>query len=209
MTDTYLDISVPLSPEMLVWSTHERFSAETTEVAYAGARTRVTSLRMTTHTGTHLDSPYHFNISEQTVDQLSLTSLIGPARVFDFQGFQVIRAEDLRRAGVGGVPRALIKTDNSRWIRTGPLPQTPAHLTDDAAAYLVEQGIVLLGLDGLTVDAPGCAGVHLALFRAGVIILETIDLSGVEPGEYELICLPLRIAGGDGAPARAVLRAAR
>jgi arylformamidase len=191
---------------MLVWSTHERFSAQTTEVRYAGALTRVTSLRLTTHTGTHVDSPYHFAVSDQTVDRLPLNSLIGPARVYDLQGFQAITAEDLRCAGVGGTPRVLLKTDNSRWIRTGPLPDLPAHLTDDAAAYLIEKGILLLGLDGLTVDAPDRADVHLALFHAGVVILETIDLSAVAPGDYELICLPLRIAGGDGAPARAVLR---
>lgn len=206
MPDTYFDISVPLSPDMLVWSTHERFSTQTAEVRYAGALTRVTSLRLTTHTGTHVDSPYHFAVSDQTVDRLPLNSLIGPARVYDLQGFQAITAEDLRRAGVGGTRRVLIKTDNSRWIRTGPLPDLPAHLTDGAAAYLIEEGVLLLGLDGLTVDAPDRAEVHLALFRAGVVILETIDLAAVAPGDYELICLPLRIAGGDGAPARAVLR---
>ncbi len=206
MPDTYFDISVPLSPKMLVWSTHERFSSETTEVRYAGALTRVTSLRLTTHTGTHVDSPYHFAVSDQTVDRLPLNSLIGPAHVYDLQGLQAITAEDLRRAGVGGTPRVLIKTDNSRWIHAGPLPDLPAHLTDDAATYLIEKGVLLLGLDGLTVDAPGRADVHLALFRAGIVILETVDLSAVTPGVYELICLPLRIAGGDGAPARAVLR---
>ena len=207
MPETYLDITVPLSPDMLVWSTHERFSATTTESLHAGALNRVTALRLTTHTGTHVDSPYHFDVGDQTVDQLPLTSLIGPARVCDLQGLQAITADDLKRAGASDTPRLLLKTDNSRWIRTGPLPDLPAHLTEGAAAYLIDRGVLLVGLDGLTVDAPDRAAVHLTLLRAGIVILETIDLSAVAPGDYELICLPLRIAGGDGAPARAVLRA--
>lgn len=207
MPDNYFDISVPLTPEMLVWSSHERFSRQLNESNYAGLSTRVSALRLTTHTGTHVDSPFHFKVSEQTVEQLPLTSLLGPALVYDFQGFQAITAEELRRAKVGAAPRVLLKTDNSNWIRTGPLPDLPTYLTADAAAYLIEKGVLLVGIDGLTVDAPECAEVHLAFFHAGIIILETIDLSAVPPGPYELLCLPLRIAGADGAPARTVLRA--
>jgi arylformamidase len=206
METDYLDISVPISPEMLVWSTHERVSMHTAESVYAGERNRVTTLRLTTHTGTHVDAPYHFVETGPTVDQLDLDILIGPAAVYDFRGRTAITAEMLARAAVGSVPRLLLRTDNSRWIRTGPLPAVPAHLTEDAARYLVDKGIGLVGIDGLTVDAPDTAVAHAALLRAGVIILETLDLSQVEPGEYELTCLPLRIAGVDGAPARAILR---
>jgi arylformamidase len=201
-----LDISVPITPDMLVWSTHERPAMATNESAYAGGRTRVTTLRLTTHTGTHVDAPYHFLEDGSTVDQLPLGDLIGPARVYDFRGQAAITADLLAAAGAGPVERALLRTDNSAWIRTGPLPAVPAHLTEDAARYLVEQGIRLLGIDGLTVDAPDTLLAHDALLRAGVIILETLDLSQVESGDYELICLPLRIIGVDGAPARAVLR---
>jgi arylformamidase len=153
-----------------------------------------------------VDSPFHFAVGDQTVDQLSLNSLIGPCRVYDFQSVHAIGKEALARAGVGDVPRVLFKTNNSRWIRTGPLPALPTHLTADAASYLVDKGILLVGLDGLTVDAPDGADVHLTLLRAGLIIVETLDLSQVAPGDYDLICLPLRIAAADGAPARAVLR---
>ena len=206
METDYLDISVPISPDMLVWSTHERVSMDTDESVYAGERTRVTTLRLTTHTGTHVDAPYHFVENGPTVDQLDLDALIGPATVYDFRGRTAITADLLAQAGVGAVPRLLLRTDNSRWVRTGPLPNVPAHLTEDAARYLIDKGIRLVGIDGLTVDAPDTAVAHSALLRAGVIILETLDLSQVEPGEYELICLPLRIAGVDGAPARAVLQ---
>ena len=206
MPTDYLDISVPISPDMLVWSTHERVSMDTDESVYAGERNRVTTLRLTTHTGTHVDAPYHFLEDGPTVDRLDLDILIGPAAVYDFRGRTVITAEMLAQAGVGSVPRILLRTDNSRWIRTGPLPAVPAHLTEDAARYLIDKGVRLVGIDGLTVDGPDTAVAHSALLRAGVIILETLDLSHVAAGDYELICLPLRIAGVDGAPARAILR---
>ena len=206
MPTDYLDVSVPISPDMLVWSTHERVSMTTEESVYAGERNRVTTLRLTTHTGTHVDAPYHFVENGLTVDQLDLDVLIGPSEVYDFRGRTAITAELLAEGGVGPVPRILLRTDNSEWIRTGPLPDLPAHLTEDAARYLVDKGVRLVGIDGLTVDGRDAVAAHAALLRAGVIILETLDLSQVEPGDYELICLPLRIAGVDGAPARAVLR---
>lgn len=207
MSSDYLDISVPISAGMLVWSTHERVSMETAESSYAGSTTRVTSIRLTSHTGTHVDAPFHFGDGRTTVDQLGLDTLIGPARVFDFRGSASITAEMLSSAGVGSTPRVLLKTDNSRWVRTGPMPDVPAHLTEDAARYLIDAGVGLVGIDGLTVDGPETTAAHSAFLSAGVIIVETLDLSEVEAGEYELVCLPLRIAGADGAPARAVLRA--
>ena len=100
----------------------------------------------------------------------------------------------------------LLRTDNSNWIRNGPWTDRPAHLTADGAEYLRDEGMVLVGIDGLTVDLPGQAGAHVALLEAGIVIVETLDLSAVEAGDYELLCLPLRLAGADGSPARAVLR---
>jgi len=206
MPTNYLDISVPISPDMLVWSTHERVSMQTTENVHAGARNRVTAIQLTTHTGTHVDAPHHFGDNPTTVDHLALDDLIGPARVYDLRGTTAITAETLSAAGVGDLPRALLKTDNSAWIRTGPMPDLPAHLTEDAANWLIDKGIRLIGIDGLTVDPPDSAAAHFTLLRAGIVILETIDLTDIPPGPYDLICLPLRIASGDGAPARVLLR---
>ena len=202
----YLDISVPVAPGMLTWSAHEPVSFEHSEHSSAGARVHVTTMQLGTHSGTHADSPHHFSVGDQTVDRLPLDALIGPAHVCDFRGVTAVDAAALAAAGIADSPRVLLKTDNSRWVRTGPMPAVWTHLTGDAAAYLVERGVVLVGTDGLTVDGPGSSDAHLALLRGGVIILETLDLSAVVPGDYDLICLPLRIAGGDGAPARAVLR---
>jgi len=202
---TYIDITVPLTTDMLTWSTHEQFEAVTRETVHNDRRTRVTNLRLGTHTGTHVDSPFHFDVGDQTADQLSLDVLMGPARVIDLRGIVAITAENLAAADIAGADRVILKTDGSQWIRTGPFPKVPPHLTEGAAAVLIQQGIRLLGIDTLSVDHPESGAVHLALLNAGVIILETIDLSAVEPGDYHLTCLPLRLPY-DGAPARAVLR---
>ena len=203
MTGEYLDISVPISADMLTWPGDPPVEIVPSTGEYLGQQVTVTRLRLNTHTGTHVDAPLHFRPGEATVDQLPLAALMGPAQVIDLRGLT-----RLGRAELEGVTaeRVLLKTDNSTWIRRGPLPAEPAHLTAEGARYLVERGVRLVGIDGLTVDGPGETAAHEALLGAGVVLLETIDLSEVEAGEYELLCLPLRIAGADGAPARAVLR---
>jgi len=203
MQDDYLDISVPISPEMLTWHDDPRVEITPVTGQYGDLTVTVTHLRLCTHTGTHVDAPLHFRPGEATVDQLPLTSLLGPAQVLDLRGMERIGRAEL---GAIAAARLLLKTDNSQWIRRGPMPNHPAHLTEDGAQWLVERGVRLVGIDSLSVDLPGEAAAHEMLLGAGVAILETIDLTQVEAGEYELICLPLRIVGADGAPARAVLR---
>ena len=203
MQDDYLDISVPISPEMLTWHDDPRVEITPVTGQYGDLTVTVTHLRLCTHTGTHVDAPLHFRPGEATVDQLPLTSLLGPAQVLDLRGMERIGRAEL---GAIAAARLLLKTDNSQWIRRGPMPNHPAHLTADGAQWLVERGVRLVGIDSLSIDLPGETGAHETLLGAGVVVLETVDLSEVEAGEYELICLPLRIVGADGAPARAVLR---
>ncbi len=203
MQDEYLDISVPISPEMLTWPTDPRVEVTPVTEQYAGLTVTVTHLRLCTHTGTHVDAPLHFRPGEATVDQFPLTSLLGPAQVLDLRGVTRIGRAELQAVASA---RLLLKTDNSSWIRRGPMPDHPAHLTADGAQWLVERDVLLVGIDSLSIDLPGETAAHETLLGAGVVVLETIDLSHVEAGEYQLLCLPLRIAGADGAPARAVLR---
>jgi len=203
MQDDYLDISVPIAPEMLTWPGDPPVEITLVTSEYAGLQVTVTRLRLCTHTGTHVDAPLHFRPGEATVDQLPLTSLLGPAQVLDLRGMERIGRAEL---GAIATARLLLKTNNSQWIRRGPIPDYHAHLTEEGAQWLVERGVLLVGIDSLSIDLPGETGAHETLLGAGVAVLETIDLSEVEAGEYELICLPLRIAGADGAPARAVLR---
>lgn len=206
MANRYLDISVPLDPEVLVWSGHEPVVFEHITGIHDGAKYKVTRLHIGSHTATHVDAPFHFGVSGSTVDMLSPEVLIGPAEVYDFRGVQAINTRELESRNVGELPRVLIRSDNSGWIRRGPIPDLPSYLTEDAAAYLIKKGVSLIGFDGISIDHPEKASAHLLLLRAGVVIVECLDLSLVSAGRYELICLPLRITGGDGAPARALLR---
>jgi len=205
MAGQYLDISVPICEEMLVWPGDPGPRIERRQHVTQDATVLVAGLRLGSHTGTHVDAPPHFSVGDTTVDQIPLKALIGPAEVVDLCGVTAIGRAQLEGRGIGSVSRLLLKTDNSQWVRGGPMPERPAHIIQGGARYIIEKGIALVGVDGLSVDLPGSHEAHLALLRAGVVLLETLDLSQVEPGLYDLICLPLRIAGGEAAPARAVL----
>jgi arylformamidase len=203
----YIDISILVSPGALIHPGDPAVEFIPSISDRNGLRISVTELHLGSHTGTHLDSPAHFGFGDATVDRVPPDVVIGPADVLDMRGIQRVGAEALLAARPR-TPRVLLRTDNSRWIGSGPIADDPAHLTCEGAACLVAQGAVLVGIDGLSVDAPTATDVHEVLLRAGVAIPECIDLSQVEPGSYELLCLPLRMPV-DGAPARALLRRKR
>ncbi|MBO8137442.1 MAG: cyclase family protein [Desulfotomaculum sp.] len=166
-----------------------------------------TEVLMSSHAGTHVDAPSHLYKGGKTLDQLSLDILIGPVKVIELPGNGPITGEHLSRYDLPGVKRLLVKTPNSQLLKKERFIDSYAHFTSSAAEYLVECGCQLVGIDYLSVDPPGeSLPVHEILLSAGVIIVEGVDLSKVPAGEYELICLPLKIAGGDGAPARVILR---
>jgi arylformamidase len=206
MAEGYIDISVPLWEGMALWPSDPRLAVEHFEHLSGGVVVKVSGLHLGSHTGTHVDAPVHFSAGEGTVDNLPLDRLIGPAEVFDLRGVVGIGAKELGAAGAGRARRVLLKTDNSEWVCAGPIPATPAYVTEDGAELLVEAGVELVGVDGLSVAKSGQPGTHVRLLAAGVVVVETVDLSAVAAGEYDLICLPLRVKGGDAAPARAVLR---
>jgi arylformamidase len=142
------------------------------------------------------------------VDALPLEVLTGPAQVYAIEGCEPIDVADLRRVDLRVCPRVLFKAGTGVGPDECGSPPASAGMTVEAARALVEAGVRLVGLDGASVDPPGAVGfpAHRTLLDAGVIILEGLDLSAVPPGGYELLCLPLKILGGDGAPARVVLR---
>jgi arylformamidase len=140
-----------------------------------------------------------------TVEQLPLEILIGKARVVELRGPGAIEREDLEALDLRDDLRVLIKT------RVAGQPQLVddfVHLSADAATYLVQAGLKLVGIDSISIDALETTEfpAHQALLRASVVVVEGLDLAAAEPGEYEMICLPLRIPGADGAPARVILR---
>jgi len=201
------DVSVPIRSGMVVWPGDAEVVVETVRSQADGSRANVSAARLGLHTGTHVDAPCHFITGAASMDALALDVLIGPAWVADMGEVAAISAEDLARAGVPtGTERLLLKTPNSAlWDRPEFCPDF-AHLTPDAARWVVEQGIRLVGVDYLSVEAfTGDGTTHEILLEAGVAVVEGLNLADVAQGWYEMYCLPLKVLGGDGAPARAVL----
>ena len=168
----------------------------------------LTRIHMNTHLGTHVDPPAHFIENGATVDQIALEILVGPGLVADLRGCSRINAESLEKAGITDDKRVLLKTDNGPRLRDSAFHPGYSHLTPDGARLLIERQVCLVGIDGLSIEHnenPG-SPVHHMLLEAGVLVVEAVDLLDVPPGKYEIFCLPLKIKGADGAPARVILR---
>ena len=203
-----IDITVPIRPGMIVYDGDPDVSLERTASIAAGAICNVSRLDAGVHTGTHIDAPVHFIEGGAGAEATPLDALIGRAYVVD--ATQVdgdIDSATLEQLDLpADAARVLLKTPNSQlWERDRFSPDFVG-LTASAARYLVERGVRLVGADYLSV-APQSdpAPTHIALLGAGAVILEGLDLRGVDPGWYRLVCLPLLIEGSDGAPARALL----
>ncbi|MFM8393111.1 MAG: cyclase family protein [Acidobacteriota bacterium] len=203
------DITVPISPDLPVYPGDPEVEITPLMSLASGDIASVSRLCCGTHIGTHIDPPAHFIPGGLTVDQLPLDLLVGPCRVLDAGNLAVITAEWLASQPLDGVSRLLFKTSNSAlWHRERTFQRNYVYVDSPAARLLVERGLSLVGIDYLSIekfdfDRPET---HLILLGSGVIIVEGLDLADVEPGDYELICLPLRIQAGDGSPARAILR---
>jgi arylformamidase len=201
------DITIPVSPALPVFPGDPPVRIEPVTRIAKGDSANVSHISMSSHCGSHIDVSLHYNDHGVSVDHLPLTLLMGDALVADLRGHTEIDAKALARLPLGGVERLLLRTDNSLlWDREG-FYEEYAHLTRDGAAFLVEKKIRLVGIDYLSIERfDGDGEVHRLLLGNGTVVLEGLNLDGIEGGEYELICLPLKIKGGDGAPVRAVLR---
>jgi len=206
----WIDISIPLRTGMIHWPGDPEPILERMLEIDRGDVANVTFLKMCAHTGTHMDAGIHFVPGTTTIDQFPLETGIGPARVLEFASdVRAIGPKELAVHQIASGERLLLKTGNSagRWFEQEFNPRS-AFLSAEGAAYLVSQGIRLVGIDSLSIGAYEGDGVetHRLLLKAGVWIAEGLDLSRVAGGDYDLICLPLLLAGADGAPARALLR---
>ncbi|MBE0428844.1 MAG: cyclase family protein [Thermoleophilia bacterium] len=203
-----IDISVPIYTGMVFYPGDTGAVVEPVRRIAEGADSNISELRLGSHTGTHVDAPHHFENNRETVDRIPLEVLVGPARVVDLTGVEaLISRENLIAAGADGAERLLMKTTNSGlWARPEFASDFVA-LAGDGADYLIQQGVKLVGIDYLSIEQfkPEEYYVHHALLGSGITVLEGTDLSEIEPGDYDLACLPLKVLDADGAPARAVL----
>jgi arylformamidase len=199
------DVTWPISPTMSVWPGDPPVVLERVASMDRGDRLNLSQLACTVHVGTHVDAPLHFIADGTDVTSLSLDVLIGPARVIELADIAAITAGSLAQLELSGVKRLLFKTSNASLPRTKFIQDFVA-VADDAARWIVEQGVQLVGVDYLSVEQFGGSGtVHRTLLGAGVIVIEGLDLHDVPPGDYVLYCLPMKLVGSEGAPARVVL----
>ncbi len=201
------DVTVPLAAAMAAYPGDPVFAMEPLQ-RLGEAPYQLSRLTLSTHTGTHVDAPAHFIAGGAGVDQLPLEILLGKARVVELAARERVERAELEALDLRDDLRVLLKTRMSGQMQRPGCHEDHVYLSRDAAIYLAQAGIKLVGFDYLSVDRFGSADfpAHHALLGAGVVVLEGLDLSEVEAGEYEMACLPLRVAGGDGAPARVVLR---
>jgi arylformamidase len=202
------DISVPIRSGGLVYPGNPEIEITLQQAVAKGAGANVSFIQFGSHTGTHADAARHFFDDGQTVDAIPLDRLIGPALLLGFpDDLGAVTAAALRRHDLKGHTRILLRTRNSALLSQQNFVRDYTYLAPDGAQYLVDSGVELVGIDYLSIEQfhSGHHKTHRTLLERSVVILEGLDLSAPSLGEYELICLPLRIEGCDGAPARAVL----
>jgi len=200
------DISRKLINGMPVWPGDTEFQYEVSWPMEESGSVNVGRLELSTHTGTHVDAPFHFDNEGKKVIDLDLNLYIGTARVIDMIGKESIGAADLDKIDLEGCQRVLIRT--LAWVNPDVFPDRIPHLEPDLAPLLASKGVKLIGLDVPSVDPIDSKELlaHHSLNANGIHILESLRLDEIEPGDYELIALPLPLVEGDGSPVRAVLR---
>jgi arylformamidase len=203
-----IDVSVPLDSRLPTYPGNTPFTLEAVQRIARGDHSNLSAVLMSAHAGTHVDAPLHFFDQAGGTETLPLELLCGRTRVVELTTRKGITAEDLAAVDLSEDIRVLLKTANSRLWGSPEFHQDFVGVTGSGARHLVDRGVKLLGVDYLSVEVfrtPG-APAHHTLLSAGVIVVEGLNLRDVEPGLYDLFCLPLRIVGSDGAPARVVLR---
>jgi arylformamidase len=205
---TMHDLSVPISPSMVTWPGDPPVRVEPRLRIALGDSVNVSELCLGSHTGTHVDPPYHFDDQGLRLDEIPLEVLIGRAWVCEVLSEGDIDVTALQSNVPEGTIRLLLKTANSKLWHRDVQEFWPGFvtLTAESAHWILDRGIRLLGVDYLSLDRPESEGfpVHRALLGAGIVVVEGLDLSSLRTGWYNLYCLPLKVTGGDGAPARAV-----
>jgi len=206
----WIDVTAPLHAGTPHWPDQPDVKLERMVSMDDGAVCNVSMLHMSVHTGTHMDAPLHFVANGIGMDQMPLEATIGPCRVVEIKDKESIKVKHLKPLKLRQGERLLIKTINSkRCWNDSKFVEDFVYISQDAAAYMVEHGIMTVGVDYLSVGGFVKDGIetHHHLLRACVWIIEGLNLSKVKPGRYDLLCLPLKTLNCDGAPARVLLKA--
>lgn len=204
----FYDLSIPIKQDMLVWPGDSGVEIKTLATV---KKDGVGESRFSfgSHTGTHIDAPKHFVAGATAVDEIALEKIIGKCFVVDLTGIdhKEIMVSDISNLGVGKGSRILFKTGNFKYLHGKKFPREYISLSLEAAQYLAEKGVVLVGIDFLGIEKRKNPGhpVHTTLLKAGIVNVEGLDLREVPQGYYQIFCLPLRVVGADGSPARVIL----
>lgn len=205
----WIDVSVALRGGMVHWPGNPSVRIERMLDMERGDTANVSTISLGSHTGTHMDAPLHFVRGGDGMDRMPLDATIGRARVIEIRDPVSVKPGEIEPHGIGSGERVLFKTQNSArsWWNEDFIEDF-VYVSQEAARYLADIEVRTVGVDYLSVGGFHRDGVetHEALLGAGIWVIEGLDLSKVKPGEYELICLPLKVQDGDGAPARAILR---
>ena len=209
MRSEWIDVSIPLHNGMVNWPGDAPFHRlETLKIAN-GDPCNVSQFCSSAHIGTHMDAPRHFLAHGAGMESMPIDAVIGPARVIAIQDPDLIRVKEIEPHRLREGDRVLFRTRNSDYLwKTNDFHEQFVHIPRDTAAYLANLKVRTIGVDYLSVGGyqTDSAETHQALLGAGIWLIEGLNLQHVEQGEYELVCLPLKLVGSDGAPARAVLR---
>jgi arylformamidase len=202
----WIDITRPLREGMPVWPGDTPFAFRLEWTKEQSGSVNVGKVVFSTHTGTHIDAPYHFSETGKRVHELAIDVFAGKAKVLHMPGYASIGAEELSSYDLTGAERLLIRTDS--WEDPSRFPDRICYLRPNAASFLADKGVKLVGVDVPSVDPIESKELpaHHALGLFGIHILESVDLSHVEAGDYELIALPLKLEGADASPVRAILK---
>ncbi len=212
LSGDWIDISVPIYTGMVHWPDNPPVRIERMQDLSRGDAANVSKIELGAHTGTHMDAPRHFLADGAGLDEMPLDASIGKARVINIEHPQAIHPAELEPHNLQAGERILFHTRNSeRCWKDERFVEDFVYISAAAAQYLVDRQVRTIGIDYLSVGGYVFDGVetHQILLSAGIWLIEGLNLSAVKPGIYELVCLPLRVAGADGAPARAILRPSR
>ncbi len=209
VSSDWIDVTVPIRVRMVVWPGNATLQIERRHSIIQGEGNSNSTIHMGAHTGTHMDAPLHFFDNRKNISQMPIDAAVGPARVIEIRDAESIKPEELKPYNIQRGERILFKTWNSQtcW-QTDTFTENFVYITKEAARLLANSGVRLIGIDYLSVGGfkQDLVETHRILLGAEIWLLEGLDLSGVSAGDYDLICLPLKLVEAEASPVRTVLR---